>query len=148
MAPPSYRAYGSTGTISSNGGSNSARSHYSPAIYAPGISSHHDPGSASIWDDMMASSRDIFRRIRAYGSNGHGRHSAWQLLVRVGQQIRRNMVRRRLLSFPHLLVGLWVLVLLWGERWTFANKVNNCDWDHWEDWVSPKSSSLLLTLAS
>ncbi|KAI1813406.1 hypothetical protein GGS20DRAFT_553430 [Poronia punctata] len=127
MAPPSYRAYGST----------------SPGIYAQGHGQyghgHHDSG-ASIWDDIMASSREIFKRAR-------GRHSAWHMLVRAGQQLRRNMVRRRLVSFPHLLVGIWVLVLLWGERWTFASKVNSCDWDHWEDWPAGATPHRLVFVA-
>lgn len=75
------------------------------------------------------------RRVWIYG-NGRGRQKAWALAAKAGHQLRRNMVRRRLLSFPHLLIGLWFLVLLWGESWTFASKVNQCDWDHWEDWVS------------
>ncbi|KAI0474590.1 hypothetical protein F4859DRAFT_481316 [Xylaria cf. heliscus] len=113
MARPSHRTYGS-------------------ATYAPGS---HDPG-ASIWDEITAAARTMIRRTWAYG-NSHGRrrrHSAWQLAVKGGHQLRRNMVRRRLFSFPHLLVALWLLVLLWGERWTFASKVDRCDWDHWEDW--------------
>ncbi|KAI1185446.1 hypothetical protein F5B17DRAFT_432548 [Nemania serpens] len=110
MARPSYRSYGS-------------------AIYP---SSSHDPG-ASIWDEIMAGSRSLMRRAWTYG-NGRGRHTAWTLAVKGGRQLRRNMVRRRLLSFPHLLVGLWIILLLWGERWTFARKVDRCDWDHWEDW--------------
>ncbi|KAI0410064.1 hypothetical protein F4802DRAFT_543192 [Xylaria palmicola] len=112
MARPSYRTYGS-------------------AVYPPPRRSH-DPG-ASIWDDAMAGAGKMVRRLWAYG-NGRGRHAAWDFAVQGGRQLRRNMVRRRLLSFPHLLVGLWLLVLLWGERWTFASKVRQCDWDHWENW--------------
>ncbi|KAI0107860.1 hypothetical protein GGR51DRAFT_515293 [Nemania sp. FL0031] len=111
MARPPYRTYGS-------------------ATYAP--SSSHDP-SASIWDEIMAGVRSMVQRAWTYG-NGRGRRTAWALAVKGGHQLRRNMVRRRLLSFPHLLVALWILVLFWGERWTFASKVNRCDWDHWEDW--------------
>lgn len=110
MARPSYRTHES-------------------ASYPPGS---HDPG-ASIWDDIMAGSRNMMRRVWIYG-NGRGRQKAWALAAKAGHQLRRNMVRRRLLSFPHLLIGLWFLVLLWGESWTFASKVNQCDWDHWEDW--------------
>ncbi|KAI1174301.1 hypothetical protein F4777DRAFT_554568 [Nemania sp. FL0916] len=114
MARPSYRTYGSAGYASS------AHAHA------------HDPG-ASIWDEVMAGARNITRRAWAYG-HGRGRQTAWNFAVKAGHQFRRNLVRHRLVSFPHLLVGLWVLVLLWGESWTFASKVNSCDWDHWEDW--------------
>ncbi|KAI0505697.1 hypothetical protein F5B22DRAFT_626932 [Xylaria bambusicola] len=123
MARPSYRTYGS------------------PAYSA----AHHDPG-ASIWDEIMAAGTSLVRRLRAYG-NGRGRHSAWKLAVRGGHQLRRNLVRRRLLSFPHLLVALWVFVLLWGERWTFASKVNSCDWDHWEDWPPSATPHRLVFVA-
>lgn len=123
MARPSYRTYGSP-------------------IYPLGS---HDPG-ASIWDEMLAGSRSIVRRAWTYGS-GRRRHTAWTLAVKGGHQLRRNMVRRRLLSFPHLLVGLWIVVLLWGERWTFASKVGRCDWDHWEDWVRSSPEPELPTLA-
>ncbi|KAI8624220.1 hypothetical protein F5Y19DRAFT_467955 [Xylariaceae sp. FL1651] len=116
MAPPSYRTYGSA-------------SGYSSASYPP---SFHDHG-ASIWDEILAGSRAIMLRIWAYG-NSQGRHSAWNLIMRGGQQLRRNMVRRRVLSFPHLLVVIWIFVMLWGERWVFASRVQSCDWDHWEDW--------------
>lgn len=51
-------------------------------------------------------------------------------------RVKVNLAARRLLSFPHLLVVLWMLVMLWGERWTFTRQVQSCDWDHWEDWVS------------
>ncbi|KAI0539623.1 hypothetical protein GGR58DRAFT_229173 [Xylaria digitata] len=123
MARPSYRTYGSTG--------------YPPSSYDL---------SASIWDEILAGSRSIMRRAWVYG-NGRGRHSAWNIAIKGGQQLRRNMVRRRLLSFPHLLVALWVLVLLWGERWTFASKVNNCDWDHWEDWPPAATPHRLIFVA-
>ncbi|KAI0869949.1 hypothetical protein GGS24DRAFT_129474 [Hypoxylon argillaceum] len=123
MARPSYRTYGS-------------------ANYTP---NSHDP-SASIWDEIMAGSRSMVRRAWTYG-NGRGRHTAWHIAVKGGHQLRRNMVRRRLLSFPHLLVALWILVLLWGERWTFATKVNHCDWDHWEDWPSGATPHRLVFVA-
>ena len=43
---------------------------------------------------------------------------------------------RRLLSLPHALVLVWLLVLLWGERWVFEDAVKGCDWGRWEKWVS------------
>lgn len=57
------------------------------------------------------------------------------------------MTRRRLLSFPHLLVALWMLVMLWGERWVFASRVSSCDWDHWEDWPAGATPHHLIFVA-
>ena len=49
---------------------------------------------------------------------------------------RRNWTLRRLLNLPHLLVVVWALVLLWGERWAFQRSIRACEWATWERWVS------------
>ena len=51
--------------------------------------------------------------------------------------VRRNLTKRRLLSFPHLIVLIWLFVLLRGERWLFHWKVEQCKWNKWENWVWP-----------
>ncbi|CAJ2500037.1 Uu.00g028900.m01.CDS01 [Anthostomella pinea] len=124
----------------------------SPAPPSYTSSSYHDYGTRdhgdfqSICDDILAGARTFWRRLWAYGQ-GQGRHSAWSVTMKGGQQLRRNLVRRRIFSFPHLLVALWMLVLLWGERWTFASSVRNCDWDHWEDWPSGATPHRLIFVA-
>lgn len=45
-----------------------------------------------------------------------------------------NLTRRRLLSFPHMLVLVWMVVLLYGEVWVFDSKVADCEWSSWEKW--------------
>ena len=45
---------------------------------------------------------------------------------------------RRLLNLPHLLVLVWLLVLLWGERWVFESAIKTCEWGRWERWVSSR----------
>ena len=50
--------------------------------------------------------------------------------------MERNCTRRRLLSLPHAFVLLWVVVLLWGERWVFRSAIEACKWEGWERWVS------------
>lgn len=57
-------------------------------------------------------------------------------LPRALRQAQRSWLPRRLLSLPHLFVGIWVLVLLWGERWVFQSSVDQCEWGNWERWVS------------
>lgn len=67
---------------------------------------------------------------------GPGLRAASAVTLTVGHQLRRNLVARRLLSLPHALVAIWVVILLWGEYWVFDGKVETCNWDHWEQWVS------------
>jgi hypothetical protein len=44
---------------------------------------------------------------------------------------------RSLLSLPHLLVVIWTVTLLWGERWVFQSAIKACQWESWERWVGP-----------
>jgi hypothetical protein len=55
--------------------------------------------------------------------------------ARASWQLRQNLTARRILSFPHLLVVLWMLFMLWGEYWIFGSKVDACRWENWEKWV-------------
>ncbi|KAI6089739.1 hypothetical protein F4821DRAFT_230821 [Hypoxylon rubiginosum] len=100
----------------------------------------------SICDDIFSSVRSMLDRISGY-ANGRRRQTIWSLVMKGVQQSKRNMTRRRLLSFPHLLVALWVLVMLWGERWVFASRVRSCDWDHWEDWPAGATPHRLIFVA-
>ncbi|KAL7620637.1 hypothetical protein AAE478_009632 [Parahypoxylon ruwenzoriense] len=100
----------------------------------------------SICDDIFAGARAMLARLWAY-INGRGKHSAYSLAMKGAHQFKRNMSRRRLLSFPHVLVALWVLIMLWGERWIFASRVRSCDWDHWEDWPAGATPHRLIFVA-
>lgn len=66
---------------------------------------------------------------------GPARATVEAIAARMGHQIRRNLVARRVLSFPHFLFLFWMVILLWGERWVFDSKVQRCDWGNWEKWV-------------
>lgn len=68
--------------------------------------------------------------------NTRGKRATLAFLLEVAHQLRRNLTLRRLSSFPHLLVMVWAVVLLWGERWIFHTKVESCDWSNWEKWVT------------
>ncbi|EFX00965.1 manganese ion homeostasis protein [Grosmannia clavigera kw1407] len=117
----------------------------------------HRSGLLSDGDDFGGLSANIARLLYRYvlrkaaetsrmagsmirSNGGHGRRQRPPLLVRLLQtawwHMRRNLTRRRLFSVPHLLVGFWMLVLLWGERWIFHARVAHCDWGHWEKWPS------------
>jgi hypothetical protein len=52
------------------------------------------------------------------------------------RQAKVNWNPARLLSLPHLFVTIWVLLLLWGERWVFERSISRCEWGKWERWVS------------
>lgn len=56
-------------------------------------------------------------------------------LSRSLRQAHRNWSLRRLLSLPHLFAALWILLLLWGERWVFESSIAACEWNRWERWV-------------
>ncbi|KXJ91452.1 cell division control protein [Microdochium bolleyi] len=114
----------------------------SPSPYEPSSSNRQQYPASSAFggdhntspcDDISAGCAAFASRILAY-LKGPGLQAAMNLAARAGHQLRRNAVRRRLLSFPHLLVALWVILMLWGERWVFAGKVRDCDWHHWEHW--------------
>lgn len=96
-------------------------------------------------DDRDSACGDVFdtlcrRLTRSLASlfvflRGNGPRLAVNLAGRGVWTLRRNLTRRRVLSFPHLLVLVWAFVLLRGEGWIFHWKVDKCSWDHWEDWV-------------
>lgn len=71
----------------------------------------------------------------AWVTTGPGKRLAAEYGTRTARRVRVNLQPRRVWSFPHLLVLLWVVILLWGERWVFDSKVDRCAWDHWERWV-------------
>ncbi|KAM0335425.1 hypothetical protein ACHAQA_000471 [Verticillium albo-atrum] len=69
------------------------------------------------------------------------------LFTRAAWQIRMNLTARRLLSFPHLLFGFWVLLMLWGEYWVFDSRVGSCRWDKWEKWPAGSTPHHLIFVA-
>ncbi|XP_044719750.1 calcineurin-like phosphoesterase domain-containing protein [Hirsutella rhossiliensis] len=80
--------------------------------------------------------RTSWRRVQPLWTwaRGPGRHSATVLTRSVLDRMGRNLAPRRLLSFPHALVLVWVVILMWGERWVFDSKVEDCAWKNWEKW--------------
>lgn len=70
------------------------------------------------------------------------RSSHWDQL---GQQLRQwgthflkqvmTWKLRDLFGIPLVLIVLWAVVLWWGEETVFRRKVEDCAWDHWENWV-------------
>lgn len=89
---------------------------------------------SSLVDDCLATAQRLWHSLLSFCST-RGKKAAWVSLLQSAHQLRRNLALSRLLSFPHVLVAVWVLVMLWGERWVFVNRVERCAWEHWEKWV-------------
>lgn len=89
---------------------------------------------SSLIDDCLAGVKGATRSLWRFWK-GPGRRMAFGFLVNMLRQVRHNLAVRRLLSFPHALVALWLLLLLWGERWVFHSRVERCHWSSWENWV-------------
>jgi hypothetical protein len=117
--------------------------HYSSG-YGTGHNTHHRNGfsafhnsrdiDSSLIDDCLAGMKGATRWLWRFWK-GSGRLMVSGLLVKMLRQVRHNLAMRRLFSFPHALVVVWVLVLLWGERWVFHSRVERCHWSSWENWV-------------
>lgn len=54
---------------------------------------------------------------------------------------------RDLVTFPHLLILLWVICLLWGERWVFTTSLQDCKWENWERWPKEATPHHLIFIA-
>ncbi len=117
MAPP----------YSSSKGSSASSSFTYPPRYYP---------------DHSTSPLDDFRALIAQASRALGRfwrERGRRMVVASASsavyRLRQNLTYNRLVSFPHLLVAVWMFVLLWGERRAFHSKVESCHWSNWEHWV-------------
>lgn len=97
----------------------------------------HFGDDSSLIDDCFAGLQRSWRSLLRFWST-RGKRGAWACLLQSAQQLRRNLAMRRVFSFPHALVAVWLLVLLWGERWVFHTAVERCAWENWEKWVSPR----------
>lgn len=119
---------------SSNGAPSSANAPFLPSKLNRQNYAHFADDSSLVDDCLAATRRSWHSMLRFW--NTRGKQTFWAFLLEVAHQLRRNMIPRRLLSVPHVLVSVWVLVMLWGERWVFHNTVERCQWESWEKWVS------------
>lgn len=133
----------SYGALSSS--SSSAHVHGSSSRARSQSYAAHSNDDSSLLDDCLATAQRNWDSLLRFWRT-RGRQSLWSLLLAGAHQLRRNMAARRLLSFPHVLALVWVLVLLWGERWVFHSTVERCRWEDWEKWVSlAETTSFLRT---
>lgn len=89
---------------------------------------------SSLVDDCLATVQGQWNSLLSF-CRTRGKSTAWASLLQFAYQVRRNLALHRLLSFPHVLVAVWVVVMLWGERWVFHTTVERCAWENWEKWV-------------
>ncbi|KAH6847474.1 Metallo-dependent phosphatase-like protein [Chaetomium sp. MPI-CAGE-AT-0009] len=94
---------------------------------------YYPDNSTSLFDDLRALVARAFHALVRFWRE-RGRRIAYGALLSSVYRLRLNLTYRRLVAFPHLLVALWVVVLLWGERWAFHSKVESCHWSNWEQW--------------
>lgn len=85
-------------------------------------------------DDCLAGAKGAARKLWRFWK-GNGRRMVSGFAVNMLRQIRHNLAFRRVVSAPHVLVIVWVLLLLWGEKWVFHSRVEDCHWSSWEKWV-------------
>jgi len=125
MAPP----------YSSSKSSSSRSSFTYPPRYYPDY-------STSPLDDFRALVAQAVRALARFWRE-RGRRMLAATTFSAAYRMRLNLTYNRLVSFPHLLVAVWVFVLLWGERWAFHSKVESCHWSNWEHWVCRANSRAL-----
>jgi hypothetical protein len=110
-----------------------------------------DPGSTSLMEDCTALVAHTMRWTWRTCGQSVG-VSLRNFCMQRARNLRRELAPRRLFSLPHILVAFWLLLLLWGERWVFATRVQRCRWDQWENWVGcrgffgPRHGTRVLTL--
>ncbi|KAK3341085.1 hypothetical protein B0T25DRAFT_585310 [Lasiosphaeria hispida] len=109
---------------------------------------HHyrDSDSTSPLDDFRTAIRQGVHSLWRFW-NSRGQHMVLAAALSAARRLRQNLTYNRLFSFPHLLVALWVVVLLWGERWVFHSKVESCRWSNWEHWPSGADPHHLVMVA-
>lgn len=109
-----------------------------------------DDGDSTCLDAAHSLCRRLARGLAALlvFLRANGPRMAASLAARSAWLLRRNLTRRRVLSFPHLLVLVWVFVLLRGEGWIFHWKVDKCHWENWEDWVWTPAFGLPLLVST
>lgn len=60
-------------------------------------------------------------------------------IPRTWQEAKQRFSPRGLFNLPNAFIVIWIIVLLWGERWVFEGSISACQWTNWERWVSLKS---------
>lgn len=77
-------------------------------------------------DSIVERIEDVKSRF-GYGRRPRKMKSFWQEI--------RSCIRAAF-SIANLLVIMWIFTLWWGERTIFQDKISQCFWESWENWVS------------
>lgn len=106
-----------------------------------------------------------YKQRHRSSSNSNNQFSDWRLYLQQ-QYVRLRMASRHIypalvkaqqrlmqlrprdiLDVRILVVALWALLLLWGERWVFSSNVGGCEWQDWETWVCFSFKAVLRLIA-
>jgi hypothetical protein len=85
---------------------------------------------------LLALPKDLAVSLRRMADQGNFNRVSARIPIWLRQVVVRECNWRRLFSLPHLLVAIWTVALMYGERWVFEKSVQECAWDNWERWVS------------
>lgn len=124
----------SSSNSGSNGGALPSSSDYTPFVPSNLRQNHPQVEEDDPIGDCMDFLQRYWQRLLRFW-NTRGKRATVAFLLQVAHQLRRNLVISRLFSFPHVLVILWAVVLMWGERWVYHTTVEKCHWSNWEKWV-------------
>ncbi|KAK4227478.1 putative cell division control protein [Podospora fimiseda] len=108
--------------------------------------SYSDNSSRSLLDQLRVFIIQSYRWLVRFWRE-RGRRMTQAGMVAMAKRTRQNLAYNRVFSVPHLLVILWVVVLLWGERWVFHSAVEDCHWSNWEHWPADATPHRLALIA-
>ncbi|KFX97127.1 hypothetical protein O988_05015 [Pseudogymnoascus sp. VKM F-3808] len=67
--------------------------------------------------------------------------------LRNARRAARRPTLRSFVNVPNAFIAVWVLLLLWGERWAFHSAIKQCRWENWERWPQAATPHHLVLLA-
>lgn len=140
-------SYSNSGSnSSSNGGALPSSSDYTPFVPSNLRQNHPQVEEDDPIGDCMNFLQRYWQKLLRFW-NTRGKRATAAFLLQAAHQLRRNLVISRLFSFPHVLVILWAVVLMWGERWVYHTTVEKCHWSNWEKWPSETTPHHLILVA-
>ncbi|KAK8064755.1 hypothetical protein PG994_007393 [Apiospora phragmitis] len=80
-----------------------------------------EPNLQAVLEDIATKAQITARRVKSFWNGPNGVRLR-NVTMKIARQVQLNLAARRLLSFPHLLVAFWVLLLLWGRNGTLPPK--------------------------
>jgi hypothetical protein len=111
----------------SSSGASSKSPYYNPYDESDSIVSRAGFAVYSYTRDLLAERIEDVKSRFGYGRRPRKLKPFWQ-------EVKSSL--RAAFCMANLLVVVWVFTLWWGERTVFQDKISECYWDSWENWVS------------